>query len=202
MRGRSRLAAVILAAGESRRVGEQKLLLPFAASTVIASVVAAVAGAGADPIVVVAGAQAAEIAGALDGTSARVVKNPDPQRGMLSSLRVGVQALPADVGRFLVAPGDQPRLRSADVMRVLDEQTRAGKGIAIACYEGKRGHPVVFEGGYRDGILALADTQTLRDLIHAHPDDVVNVECESDGVIRDIDTREDYERERRRAETE
>jgi CTP:molybdopterin cytidylyltransferase MocA len=195
-------AAVVLAAGESRRVGEQKLLLPFATSTVIGCVVAALAEAGADPIVVVAGAQAGEIASALEGASAQVAQNPDPQRGMLSSLQVGVQALPAGIARFLVAPGDQPRLRSEDVTRVLDEQTRTATGIAIACYQGKRGHPVVFDGGYRDEVLALTDTQTLRDLIHAHPDDVVNVECDSDGVIRDIDTREDYEAERRRAETD
>jgi len=202
VRGRSRLAAVVLAAGESRRVGEQKLLLPFATSTVIGSAVAALTGAGTDPIVVVAGAQAGEIAVALEGTNAQVVQNPDPRRGMLSSLQVGVQSLPAGIARFLVALGDQPRLRSADVTRVLDEQTRTGTGIAIACFQGKRGHPVIFDGRYRDEILALTGAQTLRDLIHAHPDDIVNVECESDGVIRDIDTREDYEAERRRAETE
>jgi len=200
--GPGSVGAVVLAAGESRRVGEQKLLLPFAASTVIGSVMAALTEAGADPIVVVAGAHADEIERVLTGTRAQVVRNPDPQRGMLSSLQVGVQALPAGVSRFLVALGDQPRLRSADVTRVLDEQTGVGKGIAIACYQGKRGHPVAFDRKYRDGILALTDTQTLRELIHAHPDDVVNVECESDGVIRDIDTREDYEVERRRAEAE
>jgi CTP:molybdopterin cytidylyltransferase MocA len=196
------VGAVLLAAGESRRVGVQKLLLPFAASTVIGSVVAALTGAGADPIVVVAGAQADEIARALTDTGAQMVRNPDPRRGMLSSLQVGVRALPAGVGRFLVALGDQPRLRSADVTRVLDEQARAGAGIAIACYQGKRGHPVVFDAKYREGVLALDDSRTLRDLIHAHPDDIVNVECESDGVIRDIDTREDYDVERRRAEAE
>jgi molybdenum cofactor cytidylyltransferase len=198
--GGSSAAAVVLAAGESRRVGEQKLLLPFGRSTVIGSVVAALEAAGADPIIVVGGAQAEQIAGALAETRARVVQNPHPERGMLSSLRVGVGALHAGVQRFLIALGDQPRLTSGDVTRVLAAQAEARKGIAIACYRGKRGHPVVFDGRYRDGILSLSDEQTLRDLIHAHPEDVVNVECESDGVVRDIDTREDYEAERARAD--
>jgi len=198
--GGSSAAAVVLAAGESRRAGEQKLLLPFGRSTVIGSVVAALEAAGADPIIVVGGAQAEQIAGALAETRAQVVQNPHPERGMLSSLRVGVGALPADVQRFLIALGDQPRLTSGDVTRVLAAQVEARKGIAIACYRGKRGHPVVFDGKYRDGILSLSDEQTLRDLIHAHPEDVVNVECESDGVVRDIDTREDYEAERARAD--
>lgn len=200
MGGGSSAAAVVLAAGESRRAGEQKLLLPFGRSTVIGSVVAALEAAGADPIIVVGGAQAEQIAGALAETRAQVVQNPHPERGMLSSLRVGVGALPADVQRFLIALGDQPRLTSGDVTRVLAAQVEARKGIAIACYRGKRGHPVVFDGKYRDGILSLSDEQTLRDLIHAHPEDVVNVECESDGVVRDIDTREDYEAERARAD--
>lgn len=188
-------AAVVLAAGESSRLGRPKLLLPFGESTVIGCVVGAMEGPGVHPILVVAGAAAPEIQAALAGTRAQVLLNPAPERGMVSSLRIGLGALPDKGGRFLIALGDQPRLKASDVTRLLDEQARLGKGIAIASYRGKRGHPVVFTSRYREEILTLRDDQILRDLIHSHADDVTVVECESDGVIHDIDTQEDYERE-------
>ena len=200
-----RAGGVILAAGESRRAGGQKLLLPFGASTVVGRVVGAMEGAGLEPIVVVAGADAEGIGEALRGTGARVVRNPDPSRGMASSLRVGVGALPEGISRFVVALGDQPRLSAVEIERVLGGLRREGKGavlqgIAIASHRGKRGHPVAFAGSYRAGVLSLRDDQTLRDLIHAHGEDVCEVECGTDAVIRDIDTREEYEAELQRNE--
>ncbi len=200
--GSERVAAVVLAAGESRRLAPQKLLLPFGEATVIGSVVGALEEAGLDPIIVVAGGQEAEIREALRGRGSQVVRNPDVSRGMLSSLRVGLEAMAEGVDRFVIALGDQPRLRGKYVQWLLDEQTRRGKGIAIACCGGKRGHPVALAARYREGILALGDDQTLRDLVHGNLSDVADVECDSDAVIRDVDTREDYEAELQRREAE
>ncbi len=194
-----RIGAVVLAAGRSRRFGSAKLLLPFGDSTVIGCVVEALAETGLDPIVVVAGEHRDSLAEALRDTRAQFVSNPNPDRGMLSSVQIGVGALPPDLNRFLLTLGDQPRLRPAHVAHLLREQRRAGKGIAIATHGGKRGHPVVFDAGYREAVLALQHDVTLRNLIHSHAEDIVAVECESDAVIRDIDTREDYERELRAA---
>jgi nicotine blue oxidoreductase len=186
----------VLAAGEARRLGGQKLLLRFAGSTVIGCVVEALEQAGAAPVVVVVGAPGrAALQAALSDTAAQIVENPDPSRGMLSSLRAGLAALPAATARFLIALGDQPRIRADEIMHLLAEQRRLGRGIAIAAHQGKRGHPVAFTSAYREQIMALRDEQALRDLIHAHPDDVAVVECGSDAVTSDIDTQEDYERE-------
>jgi molybdenum cofactor cytidylyltransferase len=196
------VGAVVLAAGESRRLAPQKLLLPFGEATVIGSVVGALEEAGLTPIVVVAGEQETEIREALHGRQAQVVRNPEVARGMLSSLRVGLKALTEEVGRFVIALGDQPRLRGKHVRWLLDEQARRGKGIAIACYGGKRGHPVAFAARYREGILAVGDDQTLRDLIHGNMSEVAEVECDSDAVICDVDTREDYEAELQRREAD
>jgi len=88
------------------------------------------------------------------------------------------------------------------VSHLIAEQVKSGKGIAVPTYEGRRGHPVVFDIGYRREILALTDRQTLRDLIAAHGDDVVEVESDSDAYVRDIDTREEYEHELRRRHAE
>jgi len=193
-----RTAAVVLAAGYAQRFGAPKLLLPFGDSTIVGCVVSALQQAGAQPIIVVAGEQTPEIADSLRGTPARVVRNPLPARGMVSSLRVGVAELPDNIAGFLVALADQPLLRADHISRLLRERSRAGKGIALPTYRGKRGHPVLFAGCYRSEVLALSDSHTLRDLIHAHPDDILEVECPSDAVLRDIDTPAEYRDELRR----
>jgi len=198
--GAPREAALVRAAGEARRFGGPKLVMPFGASTIIECVISALAGAGAAPIVVVAGPGSEEVAAALEGHDVQVAINPDPAAGMASSVKVGVAALPEHSQRFVIALGDQPRIRGEDISRLLDEQQSPGNGIAIPTHGGKRGHPVAVECRHRAEILALGEDQTLRDVVHAHPDDIVEVEFPSDAFVRDIDTREQYEDELRRSE--
>jgi len=190
--------AVVLAAGEARRFGAPKLLMPFGDSTVLGSVVEALGSAGVRPIVVVVGKNDAAIRESLGDSDVHIVRNPDPAAGMVSSIRVGVERLPGSLDRFLVALGDQPRIRAECISQLVQEQIRSGKGIAIPMYQGRRGHPVVFSHSYRREIVAVTDQQTLRDLIEAHCDDILEVKCGSDAYVRDIDTREEYENELRR----
>jgi molybdenum cofactor cytidylyltransferase len=176
--------------------------MPFRDSTIVGCVVAALETAGLDPIIVVAGTHAPPIAEALVATPARVLRNPQPALGMLSSVRIGVGALPTEIDRFLLALADQPRISPEHIRHLLQAHRASGKGIALPTYRGKRGHPVVFDRRYRPSILALDDTHTLRDVIHADPDDIIEVESASDAVIRDIDTREHYRDELRRSRAE
>jgi molybdenum cofactor cytidylyltransferase len=199
VQGEAGAGAVVLAAGEARRFGSPKLLMPFGDSTVLGCVVSTLEAAHLRPIVVVAGPHPSATTDALATTCARVVSNPDPARGMLSSVRVGVAALPAEISCFAVVLGDQPRLRVDDLLPLLREHRRRGGGIIVPTYCGKRGHPIVFGQTYCTEILALDDHQTLRDFIHRHHRDVVEVEVPSDAVLRDIDTREQYEDELRRS---
>ncbi len=192
------VGAVVLAAGEARRFGSPKLLMPFGESTVLGSVIDALEGARVGPIVVVVGPNAETISELLHSRPVTIVRNPDPARGMLSSVQVGVEALPDLLDRFLVALGDQPRIRPEGVSYLLEEHARSAKRIVMPVCSGKRGHPVVFSADYRRGILALTDQQTLRDLIDAHRDDIAEVECASDAYVTDIDTRKEYEHEVRR----
>ena len=200
--GKASVGAVVLAAGQSRRFGRQKLLMPFGDSSIIGRVVTTLERACIDPIVVVAGADAGDITRALRGSKAQVVVNPVPERGMLSSVQTGLRALDEEVERFLIVLGDQPRVTSDDIVQLLEEQERLGSGIAIAAHQGKRGHPVVLHRRYREAILACDDRKTLRDVIHAYPDDTVNVVSPGDAVTRDIDTREQYDDELRRYHNE
>ena len=193
-----RCGAVVLAAGEARRFGRPKLLMPFGDSTILGSVVQPLVSIGVTPVVVVAGPDPAAISESLSGQPVRIVSNPNPARGMVSSIRVGVEALTTSLDRFLVALGDQPRIRAEGVSHLIYEQIKSGKGITIPTYQGRRGHPVVFDISYRREILDLTDQQTLRDLIIAHRDNVVEVDCESSAYVCDIDTHEEYEHELRR----
>jgi molybdenum cofactor cytidylyltransferase len=190
--------AVVLAAGEARRFGAPKLVMPFGDSTVLGSVVGALASAGISPIVVVAGPDAEAIRESLGDRQVDIVRNPDPSRGMVSSVRIGVERLPDSLDRFLIALGDQPRIRAEGISRLVREHTMSGKGIGIPTYGERRGHPVVFSGSCRREIIALTDKQTLGDLIQAHSDDLLEVDLDSDAYVCDIDTREDYENELRR----
>jgi len=196
------VAGVVLAAGEASRFGGPKLTMPFGASTVIGCVVAALAGAGVEPIIVVAGANRPEIEAALSGSPARIVANLVPSRGMLSSVQVGLAALAQDVGWFIIALADQPRITAEGVRRLLDAHRGSGKGIALPTHEGKRGHPVVFTARYRDEVFALHTDAALRDVIHRHLDDIAEIEFTSDAFVRDIDTQEQYEDERCKANAE
>lgn len=197
-----RCGAVVLAAGEARRFGCPKLLMPFGNSTILGSVVQPLVCIGITPVVVVGGPDSAAISESLSSQPVRIVCNPNPARGMVSSIRVGVEALTTSLDRFIVALGDQPRIRAEGVSRLIAEQVKSGKGIAIPTYEGKRGHPVVFNTSYRQEILVLTDQQTLRDLIDAHRGDVEEVDCDSDAYVCDIDTREEYEHELHRWDAE
>jgi len=195
----AKAAGIVLAAGAASRFGAPKLALPFGGSTVIGSVVSALSEAGVAPVVVVVGEHSAEVEAALSGSDVTIAVNDDPGRGMLSSIQVGLGALPERTERFVLALGDQPRVRAADIVHLLQTQRDSGRGIVLPTYGGKRGHPVLFDARYRREILALPADRTLREVVHGHADDLLDVELTSDAVVRDIDTQEDYRDELRRA---
>lgn len=193
------VAAVVLAAGSATRFGGPKLLMPFGESTVVGCVVQALSCAGVEALKVVVGPDAPLLARALSGRGICLVRNPAPERGMFSSVRLGVSALPPGVSRFFVALGDQPRVGSADIRRLLEAHESSGKGIVVPVNQGRRGHPVLLSRRYRDVILGWSDRGTLRDVIRDNEGDLAEVVFESDAVTEDIDTKEDYDHARRRA---
>ncbi len=187
------IAAIILAAGQSRRMGRNKMLLPFGATTVIKTLVDEVAAC--EPvrdIVVVTGHEHEQIEAALSESPARCVFNPDYARAeMLTSLQVGLRAMRAETRAALIALGDQPRLQRAIVQRVIDAY--APDALAIPSFQMKRGHPILIARLLWPEVLSLPPTATLRDFIHVNEVKIRYVEVDDDSVIRDIDTPEDYQ---------
>ncbi len=192
--------AIVLAAGRSRRMGTQKLLLPYAGRTVIHHIVEQVAAASPRRLIVVVANDRAAIEQALAGTPALIVVNPDSDGDMLSSVRTGLLALPDDGQGILVVLGDQPSIRTEVIVTVAIAFEFSGRGIVVPAYRGQRGHPILFSARYRQELLTQFDSTGLRGLLEAHPDDVHEVAISDPSILSDMDVPEDYQRELKRLE--
>ncbi|MFM1920247.1 MAG: hypothetical protein RLZZ303_1881 [Candidatus Hydrogenedentota bacterium] len=184
---------MILAAGDSTRMGRQKLLLPVGNERLIQRVVRTARDSQLDPIVVVTGRDHDALAPLIHGV-ATVVRNLDPSRGMLSSVRVALEALPEDVASVILFLGDQPACDSRQVRALVHTNGR----IVVPTFDGRRGHPMKFSMEFRDEILARYDDAGLRGLLRAHASEVIEVPIDDPGVLIDVDTPEEYEAELRR----
>jgi molybdenum cofactor cytidylyltransferase len=187
--------AVVLAAGESRRMGTQKLLLPFGETTVIEAIVRTALDSEADRTIVVLGADRESIRAVLKSYPLVFAVNKDYALGMLSSIQAGFRALPDDVEAAVIMLGDQPAIPS----RVLDALIRAylesRRGIIVPAQGGRRGHPILVGTRYRDEVLGLDPAIGLRQLLQSHPEEILEVAVSSPAVLKDIDRPEDYRKE-------
>jgi molybdenum cofactor cytidylyltransferase len=202
---RGRVAAIVLAAGRSTRMGTPKHVLPWGADeTIIRRVVAQLQRAGVAEIVVVTGGAREQVEAALAplaaeaGGTLRCVYNPDyARREMLSSLQVGLRNLPPDCAAALVALGDQPQIEVNVVQAVRQRWSETRAEAVFPTFENRRGHPVLFDRHLWPALLDLPDTATPRDALGRARAEAVPVETAS--ILHDIDTREDYEREKSKA---
>jgi molybdenum cofactor cytidylyltransferase len=192
------VTAIVLAAGESRRMGTLKPLLPYGSGTVIQAVVRALTGSPVSQVLVVLGHRAEAIEASLEGSGAEVVLNPRYPEGMLTSVQAGIAAAAPDTEWFVLALGDQPSLSSALVERLLEVAGNGSAGIVVPSFGGRRGHPLLIHCRFREEIAALPAETGLRELLRRHPDAVHHEVVEDEAVLADMDTPADYERELRR----
>ena len=190
------LAGIVLAAGESRRMGQPKQLLPFGERTILERVVDTLLTAGIGEVVVVLGHLADRVGAVLGDRPVRAVVNASYRQGMLSSVKCGVQAIGAEYGAVLIALGDQPHIECAVVSEVM-RAYRAGKaGIVIPRYGDKKGHPIIINlHKYREAIVNLPEDAGLNALMQEHAGDVRLTDVATEDIIRDIDVPDDYTRE-------
>ncbi len=190
------IAAVVLAAGSSRRMGSPKLILPWGATTVIGQVVKVLAQAGLGEIVVVTGGARQQVESALAGLPARPVFNSRYEDDhMALSLQAGLAALSPMTTAALVALGDQPQIEISVVERLLAVYQEYQPPLVIPSFGMRRGHPWIVARPLWADIMTLEPPTTLRDFVHAHAEHIHYVAVESDTIIRDLDTPDDYRRE-------
>ncbi len=198
------IAAIILAAGISRRMGSShKLLLPLKNRPMLEHVLIAALASQADPIILVLGCQADLIRAALKEyltvPAITWVENPHYLQGMSSSLHVGIQTLlnmkktPQCDGAVILL-GDQPLISPEVINRLIEARQQSHQRIVVPFYAGKRGNPVLFEKSLFPELLAITGDEGGRKVIQQHPHDVAMVEMEYPAIHMDIDTWEDYER--------
>jgi molybdenum cofactor cytidylyltransferase len=190
------ICAVVLAAGRSVRMGRQKLLLPLGGKPVITRVVDELLRSPVELILVVVGRDGELIREALRDRQVQFIENPDHASDMLGSIRCGLRALPAACGGILVAVGDQPGISGELVSEMIRSFRTGNSRIVVPDFEGNRGHPVLLSAKYRNELLHHHDGNGLRGLLDAHAEEVLQMAVTSRSVIEDMDTPEDYERQR------
>lgn len=191
------VVAVVMAAGMSVRMGAPKLTLPWGNQPVIGAVVSTLALGGVERILVVTGAHERGIRDALKNTSVQIVDNPDYQNGeMICSLRAGLAVVEADADGVLVVLGDQPQIRSEVVRQVVAMAEAAPEQIIIPSYQMHRGHPWYLPRRYWKEIREMPASATLRDFMKQHPSDIVYLLVDTDSILADLDTPDDYSRQR------
>jgi molybdenum cofactor cytidylyltransferase len=191
------IAAVILAAGQSRRMGQPKMILPWGTHTVIAQVVSVLAGAGVVEIVAVVGGARRQVEAALAELPVRTVFNPRfEEYEMTASLQTGLGVLSPNIQACLVVLGDQPQIESEVVNAVIAAYQTSGADLVIPSYQMRRGHPWLVSKPLWKDIQALQPPATMRDFINRHVDRIHYLEVASASVLKDLDTPGDYYRER------
>ena len=185
------VAAILLAAGASRRMGCCKQLLALGGRTALARCLDALLQGGVDQVVVVVAPQGDEVARAAGSYPVRVVRNSDPNGDMAASVGTGRDALAAGATGVLIALCDYPLVSAQTISRLAQAHRLDPQGIIIPSHGGRRGHPPLVPRRLLD---QLAPPLTLRDLLRAEPQRIRQLELDDPGVLVDMDTPEDYRR--------
>ena len=186
------ISALLLAAGESKRMGAFKQLLPISGKTFVECCVDTLLASRVDEVVVVTGHRAEEVTKALGARAVRFVHNPDYREGMSGSLTCGIESVSGQTQAAVIALVDQPTIEAEAVNAIIDQYFIHRPLVVVPTFGGKNGHPVLLDMRLRSEILAMDPNLGLRQIIHAHSGGTLHVEVNSESVLRDFDYPEDY----------
>jgi molybdenum cofactor cytidylyltransferase len=193
-----RVAAIVLAAGRSTRMGpENKLLADIGGRPMVRRVVETALASKARPVLVVTGHQADEVAAALAGCNVTLVPNPDYATGLASSLKAGVRAVPGACDGALILLGDMPRIARGHIDMSIEAFAAALDAIVVPVHEGRQGNPVIWPRRTFPELLQLDGDAGAKRLIAAHREQVREIESVTDEIFGDVDTPEELARMRR-----
>jgi molybdenum cofactor cytidylyltransferase len=198
------ISAIILAAGLSTRMGRPKLVLPWGETTVIGQVIATLAQAGLQEIVVVTGGARTEVEAeicrcsfdlAQNNVFVRMVFNPRyAEDAMMLSLQAGLSALGGGVEAALVVLGDQPQIEASVVQELVNTYRNTRIPLLVPSYQMRRGHPWVVDRSLWQDLLSAPSRTTLRDFLNANAAQIHYLPVETISILQDLDTPGDYER--------
>jgi len=189
------IQAIILAAGESKRMGKPKLLMPFGDTSIIETVIANAGIPAIGKTFLILGANHEAIGNQVRDYPVETVQNQQFREGMLSSVQCGLRAIPDSTDAVMVLLGDQPMIGSEIMNNVVNAYNNSDQEIIVATCKGKRGHPILFGSRYFREVLDFSANNSLKDLLTTHPGDVREMDTENPEILRDIDTEQDYQKE-------
>lgn len=187
------ISAVVLAAGESKRMGKPKLLLPLGRSTILVHTIDNLLSSRVSEVVIVVGYQADEVIKTIASRPVKIAINPAYRQGMSTSMIAGLNLVDDMASAVMLVLADQPFIDSGTVDRLIEEFYNHDKGIAIPVCQGRRGHPIIFAVKYKEELLRVSGDVGGRPVIMQHPDDILEVAVDSESIITDIDTTSDYQ---------
>ena len=187
------VAAIILAAGQSQRMGAFKPLLPFGDKTVIDTCIEHLRGGGVETVIVVVGqgSRAEELMSHLKDSQVTFAVNPDPASQMSASIAWGVRELPLQTKAVLITPVDHPAVPS-EVVAILIDEWKKGAQLVMPTWIGRGGHPVLIDLRFRDELLSLDSDRGLKALFQDRHEQVRRISVSSNYIARDMDTWDDY----------
>jgi len=188
------VSAVLLGAGESKRMGRDKLSLPWGKKTVFEHCLDILLRSEVGEVIVVLSSRIKGMTPPMQERKVRVVSNPSYRKGMSTSIRRGVRAIHPDSKGILIALGDQPLLRTKTINALLHAFSKKRGEIILPAFQGVWGHPVIFHRRFEKELLRLKGDVGGRSIIERHLKQTRVVRVNSAGVIKDIDTWQDYNR--------
>jgi molybdenum cofactor cytidylyltransferase len=187
------ISAILLAAGESKRMGRPKLLLQWGQCTIIEKSVDTLLASKIDELIVVLGYQAQAILKKLGTRKLKAATNPQYRMGMSTSIRRGLGLINPKCEAILIGLADQPFIERDLIDHLIDIYYKNPHGIVLPSYKGERGHPVILNRHrYQGEMESLTGDAGCKPILNLHPEDILEVEVESEAVVTDIDSWEEY----------
>jgi molybdenum cofactor cytidylyltransferase len=187
------IAGIILAAGEGKRIGQNKGLLKIGGISFLEKVILPLKDAGCDPVIVVGGSQSDKVKAESLKHGAEFALNENWQSGQFSSLKAGLRQLKHDVEGAIIALADHPLVMSNTYNILMEEFLEHSDKIILPICNGRRGHPIVLPDDIIGEIKSAPDNSILKDIIFDHTDKIYETVIEDPGILKDIDTNSDLE---------
>jgi len=193
------ISAVILAAGESRRMGKQnKLLLPVGGEALLVKLVKSVCASDVVQVLVVIGHEAEKIRSELNEFSLSFVYNPNFSEGMTTSIKSGIKRVSQDCDGFLICLADMPFINTLEINKLIhayvQKRIKGKRLIVVPVFRGHRGNPILFSSEFRNDILEHNKESGCKGVIMNNSESIMEIEMDNDNILFDVDTLKDFQR--------
>lgn len=187
------ISAIILAAGQSKRMGRPKMILPWGNTTVLGKVIETVYQSGIEDVLIVTGGARVEVESIATSYKTQTTHNENFRyEEMLTSIQLGIRGQKAQSEATLICLGDQPQVEERCVRSIFEAFQKTKSSIIVPSYQMRRGHPWLIGKNLWDEILQMHTPESMRDFLNKHKTDIHYVEYETTSILQDLDTPEDY----------